>query len=44
MTEYKYNNAVIRVHGSEPKQVKEATEKFVKRILIQKRERKREML
>ena len=38
MTEYKFQNATVRIHGTVDLEVlKTATEKFMKKVLIEKR-------
>ena len=34
MTEYKIGKSVVRIHGKEPDNLKEATEKFMKKVII----------
>jgi hypothetical protein len=40
MTEYKFKNATVRIHGNEPAGLKEATEKYVKKVVMSKGIRK----
>ena len=34
MKEFRFQNAVVRIHGKEPSCMKEATEKFMKKVII----------
>lgn len=43
MTEYKINNAVVRIHGEvDNDRLKTATEKFMKKVLKCRREKEKE--
>lgn len=42
MEQYKFKNATVRIHGTEPEGLKVATEKFVKKVMKCKREQKKE--
>lgn len=37
MQEYRYEKAIVKIHGSTPSDLKESTEAFLKKILIKKK-------
>lgn len=41
MTEYKYKNSVVRIHGNQPENIREATEKFMKGVLKCKKQKEK---
>lgn len=40
--EYRFGNAIVRIHGEPPENLREATEEFLKKVIQQRAKKARE--